>query len=79
MQLVLPRMLGSFARVTSVAHGSALWHSAQSGGHCPGLASVCRMPDGMRATKLIVFPEWDNLVQRASSDVMSGECVGTIN
>lgn len=78
MQLVAPTMPQSFALATSVAKGDALWHSAQSGGHCPSLASVW-MSKGIRATKLIVFPEWDNLVQSVSSDVMSGERFGTIN
>lgn len=78
MQLVAPIMLESVPLATSVAKGFALWHSAQSGGHCPSLASAW-MSNGMRATKLIVFPEWDNLVQCASSDVMSGERIATIN
>jgi hypothetical protein len=79
MQLVAPIMLESLGRATSVAKGSALWHSAQSCGHCPGLASVQRMSNGMRAMKLIVFPEWDNLVKHGSIDVMSAERVGAIN
>ncbi|HBF29989.1 MAG TPA: hypothetical protein DDW73_10250 [Rhizobium sp.] len=79
MQLVAPNMLESTPFATSVAKGSALWHSAQSGGHCPSLASALRMSGGVRATKLIVFPEWDNLVQDGSFGVASNVSIVSIN
>ncbi|MBB4954264.1 hypothetical protein H4S14_002372 [Agrobacterium vitis] len=79
MQLAVPTMLQSFSLATVVAEGDALWHSTLSGGHCPGLASLEGVSGEESAAKLIVFPEWDNLVQYGGSVTMADLLFVSIN
>lgn len=79
MQLSVPTMPQSFSLATAVAEGDALWHSTLSGGHCPGLTSLQRVSGEASAAKLIVFPEWDNLVQYGGSATMADQLFVSIN
>lgn len=79
MQLEAPTMVEGVARAASVAKGKALWHAEVSGGHCLGLASVQRVSGKAGATKLIVFPDWDNLVQCRFFGGVPDLCAVSIN
>jgi hypothetical protein len=79
MQLIVPAMLKSVTFAALVAKGYALWHCAQSTGHCFCLASASRVSNKGRALKLIVFPEWDNLVHYGTSVKIADRAVVSIN
>lgn len=79
MQLHVPTMLKSDPFATTVAEDVALWHSAQSSGLCLCLASVKRVSGEGCAAKLIVFPEWDNLVQFGDFAARAGRPIVSIN
>lgn len=79
MQLGVPALLEDFGSAALVAKAKALWHVAQSNGDCPGLTSVFQASGLERVTKLIVFPNWGNLVQSDVSAVVADHFIVSIN